>query len=265
MSDLDREAQGPELAPQAPDREGAAQETAAVGAVPAGLSNQVLARLARPEGLDAPRPRVDPHARFLSHGLQLARREHRPESATLLRALRMAEDRPVDNPLLREAAPASDRCACGGNILPGGECSKCMASRLARQGMPAAEVQRVVLARSVLAREGPNRSYLQCVNYAFSNAGIPWAVLAILGGVCGLLGAAGGSAAAPGPGTAAGGVSAAALCVAGVTGMTFGFCFGVLTNCARDPNGDWVFASNDTGGGDAGAGGGADAAGTATA
>src|SRR5205807_230241 len=53
----------------------------------------------------------------------------------------------------REAQPVGSACPCGGIVLPGGECSRCLSRRLARDGMPQPEVDRVVLARVRLARK----------------------------------------------------------------------------------------------------------------
>jgi len=53
----------------------------------------------------------------------------------------------------REAQPVGSVCPCGGIVLPGGECSRCLSRRLARDGMPQPEVDRVVLARVQLARK----------------------------------------------------------------------------------------------------------------
>ena len=39
------------------------------------------------------------------------------------------------------------KCACGGTLLAGGECSKCLARRLAREGLPVAQIQRAIAAR----------------------------------------------------------------------------------------------------------------------
>jgi peptidoglycan hydrolase-like protein with peptidoglycan-binding domain len=46
--------------------------------------------------------------------------------------------------------PVGGKCSCGGTILPGGECSKCLAKRLASEGMPAGHVQRSIADRRAL-------------------------------------------------------------------------------------------------------------------
>jgi hypothetical protein len=46
------------------------------------------------------------------------------------------------------------RCACGGVILPGGECSKCLARRMQAEGAPEDQIRRTVLARTALAEAG---------------------------------------------------------------------------------------------------------------
>ena len=66
------------------------------------------------------------------------------------------------------AAPPADakvgaRCACGGTVLPGGECAKCRAERLRSEGMaPAVAAQTVAaderLARAMLQRQPPTRT-----------------------------------------------------------------------------------------------------------
>lgn len=265
LRELEAEAAHVQKGPNEAPSLGGAADLPAPALLASMLGNRAVSSLVAGGGSD---PRVvSPQVAMLARGLQLARSGGRPEQGVLLRALEVAQEQP-DHPLLtRPPAPGGARCSCGGIVLPGGECSKCMATRLTRQGMSRREVGRVVLARTKLARqETGKRSTLQCINHNLSNAGIPWAVITILGGVCGIIGAlaggAAGTAAAPGPGTAAGaaggGAGAAAVCIAGVTGLAVGTVLGVITRCAQDPSVEWVFAQNEgagagEGGGEAGA------------
>ncbi len=109
-------------------------------------------------------------------------------------------------------------------------------------------VHGVTLAPHSLARQtaGAQRSRLQCINANLSNAGIPWAVLAIAGGVCGLIGAVAGLATGPGAPAASPSAAAvaAAYCIAAVSGASVGLVLGVITRCIQDPSVEWVFAQN---------------------
>ncbi len=111
-----------------------------------------------------------------------------------------------------------------------------------------AAVHGVTLAPHSLARQtgGAQRSRLQCINANLSNAGIPWAVLAIAGGVCGLIGAVAGLATGPGAPAASPSAAAvaAAYCIAAVSGASVGLVLGVITRCIQDPSVEWVFAQN---------------------
>ena len=223
------------------------------------IGNQAMSRVAARYADDGEGQTEDRHLTMLRRAAVLARREDRGEAALLQRALSRAEDGSVSAASLAMAAPAGGHCACGGMVLPGGGCTKCMASRLARQGMPRAEVQRMVLARVKVARQqaGGQRTTIQCINANLANAGIPWAIIGILGGVCGILGAVAGLAGGPAaPATSPSGAAvAAALCIAGVTGLSTGMVLGVITRCIQDPSVEWVFASNEAGGDAGGAGG----------
>lgn len=121
------------------------------------------------------------------------------------------------------------------------------AARLPRQILPQAQGQHMVVARQKLAR-APGRTTIQCINNALSSAGIPWAIITLVGVACGLIGLLGGPAA---PGTVP---AAAAVCIAGFSGLSVGFVLGVIVDCIADPNKEWIFAANEGGGG-AGAGG----------
>ena len=48
--------------------------------------------------------------------------------------------------------PVGSTCKCGGTILPGGECSQCLARRLKSEGMPSATIQRLIADKRALAR-----------------------------------------------------------------------------------------------------------------
>jgi peptidoglycan hydrolase-like protein with peptidoglycan-binding domain len=52
-------------------------------------------------------------------------------------------------------APVGSRCSCGGTVLPGGECSKCLTRRLRAEGRSESEIGRQVAARAALARMAP--------------------------------------------------------------------------------------------------------------
>jgi hypothetical protein len=100
----------------------------------------------------------------------------------------------------------------------------------------------IVPTRPVLARqaEAKPKSKMQCINGLLSNAGVPWAVLAILSGVCGLIGVL--VTSPSGPGAAAGGVGAAAVCIAIATGLTVGMVTGIILRCIQDTSSEWIFA-----------------------
>ncbi|TFI56933.1 DUF4157 domain-containing protein [Sphingomonas parva] len=85
-----------------------------------------------------------------------------------------------------------------------------------------------------IAREGEQKTTLQCVNENLSSAGVAAWVLAIVGTTCGLIGAIAGSP--TGPGAAGTAALAAATCIAGVVGFSVGFVLGIITGCAQDPN-----------------------------
>ena len=109
-------------------------------------------------------------------------------------------------------------------------------------------VHGVTLAPHSIARQtgGAQRSRLQCINANLSNAGIPWAIIALAGAACGLIGAIAGLATGPGAPAASPSAAAvaAAYCIAAVTGASFGLVLGVITRCIQDPSVEWVFAQN---------------------
>lgn len=167
---------------------------------------------------------ISPQLAVLARGLQLARAEHNVAAIELLqRSVNLVETQP-SHPLL-------DRLPALAPSATGGECSTCMAHRLQRQ-RPGTHVEK--------------RTRTQCINNALASAGIPWAVLFVLGGICGILGAV--VTSPTGPGAAAGGVGAAALCIAGATGLGVGMIIGIITRCIKDPSVEWIFAEAETGG-----------------
>lgn len=87
---------------------------------------------------------------------------------------------------------------------------------------------------AVLAREGTDRTTLQCVNENLSSAGVASWLIGIVGVTCGLIGALAGSP--TGPGAAGTAAAAAAVCIAGVVGFSVGFVLGIIIGCVGDPN-----------------------------
>ncbi len=200
---------------------------------------------------------ASPQFAMLSRGLQLAHKEHNIAAIELLQQGVDLVAKQPDHPLVTSSSPLArtfggSSHSCGGPALSSDECPMLMASRLKRQGMPQGEIQRMVIARATLARDGGGgRTTLQCINHNLSNAGIPWAVITIAGGVCGILGGIAGLAGGPAaPATAPSGAAvAAALCIAGVTGLAVGTVLGVITRCIQDPSVEWIFAEAELGGG----------------
>jgi hypothetical protein len=205
------------------------------------VGNRSMARLARTAaGSDARPGGSTPHADLLRRAVAIADEgDHREARSLLGQALARVERDPGSvTRIARTEALVGRKCACGGTVLPGGECSKCMASRLARQGMPEEEIQRVVLARTKvgvrqLARK---RSFFGCMNANLASMGVAWALIAVVSSVCGVLGAIAGLAGGPAaPATAPSGMAiAAAICVAAVTGATVGAVLGIIEGCWRD-------------------------------
>jgi hypothetical protein len=146
-----------------------------------------------------------------------------------------------------------------------------MQRRLIGQGMPRREAQRVVLARMKLARQqAGQRSFYGCLNANLSSAGVPWALVTVVGLACSLVGAIGGILAAAPTGEAAapatvpmGMMIGAAVCIAGLTGFSVGLILGMITGCVRDRNHQSIVtetASAEPGGGGGGDTGGGEAA-----
>jgi len=220
----------------------------------AAIGNQAMARVvARVQGHDDVDRNRSPEA------VLLARAVGRAPSSSAQSLLRQALERVERDPSILQRSRADEapgtlggRCSCGGTILAGGECTQCLARRLQRQGMPRQEVRRVVLARTQattrqLAR---SRSFMGCLNAHLSSFGIGWAVIALLGSVCGVLGAIAGLAGGPAaPATAPSGLAiAAAACIAVVTGASVGTVLAFIKWCWSNPDKDnWTIstASND--------------------
>ena len=210
------------------------------------IGNHAMARVASSlTGAAAPRPQ-SPTGQALSRALAVARREAPSAAPLLSRAVRLSREDPGFERSLGSAPTAVHRtCACGGTVLPGGECSKCMANRLQRQGMPRREAQRVVLSRMKLARQqtGATRSFGGCLNANLASMGIAWALITVVGLACSLVGAIGGIIAAAPTGEVAapatvpmGMMIGAALCIAGLTGLSTGLVLGIIKGCAGDGN-----------------------------
>ena len=201
--------------------------------------SSMVARSATPPSLPNHRA-LSPEAAMLLGGLRLARSERRPEASLLARATRVAIEQP-DHPSLARApqdgGKAGGRCACGGTILPGGECSQCLARRMEDQGASTKEIQRAVAERRTLARQsGGEQSVFKCLDRNLSSMGVAAWLIAIAFGTCGLIGAIAGSPTGPGAaGTAALG---ACICVAALVGLSTGVVMGMLTNCIQDPTYD---------------------------
>jgi hypothetical protein len=71
-----------------------------------------------------------------------------PEDLATFAALRRAS---------ADRAQVGQKCACGGTILPGGECTKCRAQRLRSEGMPADAAERAVAREARTLLRTPRR------------------------------------------------------------------------------------------------------------
>ena len=71
-----------------------------------------------------------------------------PEDMATFAALRRASS---------DRAQVGQKCACGGTILPGGECTKCRAQRLASEGMPAEAAEQTVARETRALLRTPRR------------------------------------------------------------------------------------------------------------
>jgi hypothetical protein len=108
-----------------------------------------------------------------------------------------------------------------------------MAAALAREPGETREAPRVV-ARQKIARQGTGRSRWECVKYNLASAGVAAWTITIIGAVCGAVGAV--LTSPSGPGAAGGAVTAAAVCLAGVAGLSVGFVTGIIIGCMKDPS-----------------------------
>jgi hypothetical protein len=178
---------------------------------------------------------------LLARGLRLAREQQRGEEAQLLeRSVHLAATRPWQGHVAEQASSSAGACpACSAATRSSDDRPGGVTHLLARSGALS-----TLATPEKIAREGKPRSTLQCINANLANAGIPWAVITILGGVCGILGAV--ATSPTGPGAAAGGVTAAALCISAVTGLAVGTVIGVITRCIQDPSVEWIFAEAET-------------------
>lgn len=197
-----------------------------------------------------------PEASMLSRGFGLARAMQSPVTGLLRRALYRASGYAAASQSVSGQTTVMKKnthCAsCGGELQLADKCLAC-GERAARNDTAASRlIHRSGADRNVIARDGSGggRTRLQCINANLANAGIPWAVIGILGGVCGILGGIAGLGGGPAaPATAPSGMAlAAAVCIAGVTGLTVGTVLGVITRCCQDPSVEWVFAQNEGGG-----------------
>jgi Domain of unknown function (DUF4157) len=201
-----------------------------------------VTRLLDADAPEAYRPATaanSPRLAILGRGLAIARAERADAAVDLLeRSMDVVRARP-DDPLFALAADRTSGCSC-------------RARQQVAEATRGHAIQRAV-ATDRIARQA-RRTPIQCINNALASAGIPWATLAILGAVCGGIGAIAGLAGGPAaPATSPSAAAVAiAVCWAGVTGLTVGFILGVIIDCIRNPEGEWIFAEA---GGGAGAGG----------
>jgi hypothetical protein len=93
------------------------------------------------------------------------------------------------------------------------------------------------IAREKIARDdGGGRSTWECIKWNLASAGVAGWTITIIGAVCGAVGAViglGGGPAAPGT-VPSGAAVAAAVCLAGVAGLSVGFVLGIITGCLQD-------------------------------
>ena len=192
---------------------------------------------------------------FLERGAQSAITDRNFPAAQLLwRALSYTTEHPSESRNPRSLVPlrrSSQECpSCHQNISLDSDCPTCResAALFARQadirGIGRVNGNDLTVARDASGQ----RTVLQCINANLANAGIPWATITILGGVCGVLGALAGLAGGPAaPATVPSGMAlAAAYCIAAVTGLAVGVVLGVITRCWQDPSVEWVFAQNES-------------------
>ncbi|HEY6303631.1 MAG TPA: DUF4157 domain-containing protein [Terriglobales bacterium] len=233
--ECDEEAHGPKVQakftvsqPQDADEVEAEQMAKKVDATLTSLSSE--------SGVDTERASatMSPQLAVLTGGLQLARAKRDPTVIELLlRSIDFVTTNPDHPALAQGRAPSAitGDCACGGR------CSKCAAKR-SRQQTPQIGVRRTaVVARQRIARQdGGSRSTWECIKWNLANAGVAGWTIAIIGAVCGAVGAVIGLAGGPAaPATVpTGGATAAAVCLAGVAGLSVGFVLGIITGCLND-------------------------------
>ena len=268
IAQLEAELQAPQSAPLPVSGERVGVPASAAFA--SSIGNQAMTRVAGRMTTNDGEPRPSgPGGVALQRALLLARRTAPSAVPLLSRALQMSEENPgAAYPQIEAPTTSMPKCACGGTVLPGGECSGCMARRLTRQGMPQREAQRVVLARMKLARQqAGQRSFYGCLNANLSSAGLPWALVTVVALACSLVGAIGGIlAAAPTGETAApatvpmGMMIGAAVCIAGLTGFSVGLVLGMITGCVKDRNHQSIVTETASAEPGAGGGEGAEAA-----
>lgn len=220
------------------------------------IGNQAMSRMVARSGAPQSLPKhraLSPEAATLLGGLRVARAERRPEANLLAGAARVALEQPQHPALMRDeaAGAAGGHCACGGTILPGGDCSKCLARRMQAEGSSRNEIQRAIADRQSVARQpggGGDQSVFKCLDRNLSSMGVASWLIAIAMGTCGLIGAIAGSP--TGPGAAGTAALAACGCVALLIGVSVGVVTGMLTNCMNDPSYDRTADAGAAAGGD---------------
>lgn len=205
------------------------------------VPGQLAAEPVKPAGDQA----TNPELALLAGGLRLATAGHNHSAIDLLQ---LSARRVADQPGL-----SLHRSTATARSTANSECPTCVTHQPQHNTVSTPAVHNTGRSSATLARQagaGRQRSVLQCINANLANAGIPWAVITILGGICGILGAVAGLATGPAAPAASpsGAAFAAALCIAGVTGLAVGTVLGVITRCAQDPSVEWVFAQAETGG-----------------
>lgn len=192
---------------------------------------------------------------MLDRGFKSATTASLPVAGLLNDALSFAKAHPYEVARISAPEPTAQgegRCSgCGSRLARDSACPKCRLEFAMRSQTEASGVRRVQGGDHVIAREvaAGGRTRIQCINANLANAGIPWAVITILGGVCGILGAIAGLAGGPAAPAAvpSGMAMAAAVCIAAVTGLAVGTVLGVIIRCCQDPSVEWVFAQNEGG------------------
>jgi hypothetical protein len=182
---------------------------------------------------------LNPQLTFLAQGLQRAHEEGNLSAIEVLQRSINVVMTQTDHTLLNRWPTLSSPSA-------GNECSTCKTQQLQLYTLPQQKLQRADTTHTTLSRKEKTdgRSTLQCINANLANAGVPWAVLFVLGGICSLLGTI--ATSPTGPGAVAGGAAAAALCIASVTGLGVGMITGIIIRCIQDPSVEWIFSEAET-------------------